>query len=104
MNKLEVKPTVAQVILQQLRATAMRKMLCWGAREFIGMPNGLLFQVSGLKHRGDVYVIYDEATDTYKVQIGKIRSLHERDVIKEVTGVYCDNLGNVIDGLVEQQV
>lgn len=102
MNKVEVKPTIAQVILQQLRATEARKMMCWGARDFIGMPSGLLFQVSGLKHRGDVYVIYDEALDSYKVQIGKLRSLHQRDVIKEVTGIYWDNLGDVIDGLVEQ--
>lgn len=102
MNKLQVKPTVAQVILQQLRATASQKMMCWGVRDFIGVPNGLTFRVSGLKHKGHVYVIYDEATDTYKVQIGKIRSLHEWDVVKEVADIHWDNLGDVIDGLVEQ--
>lgn len=73
MNNLQLKPTVAQVILQQLRATAMRKMLCWGAREFIGMPNGLRFRVSGLLHKGHVCVIYAEGSDTYIVQIGNIR-------------------------------
>lgn len=103
MNKVEVKPTVAQVILQQLRATASRKMLCWGARELIGMPNGLRFRVSGLLHKGHVCVIYDQRSDTYTVQIGNIRKF-EWKVKNEVTGVYCDNLGNVIDGLVEQQV
>ncbi len=93
MNKVEVKPTVAQVILQQLRATASRKMMCWGARDFIGLPSGLHFRVSGLKHKGHVYVIYDQGSDTYKVQIGKIRNLHKWDVLKEVTGIHWDTLG-----------
>jgi hypothetical protein len=101
MNKLQVKPTIAQVILQQLTATASRKMLCWGVRDFTGMPNGLRFRVSGLKHRGHVYVIYNQASDTYKVQIAKIRK-HEWIVKQEVTDVYGDTLGDVIDGLVEQ--
>ena len=101
MNKLQVKPTIAQVILQQLTATASRKMMCWGVRDFIGMPSGLRFRVSGLKHRGHVYVIFDEATDTYKVQIAKI---HKREwkVLEEVTDIHWDTLGDVIDGLVEQ--
>ncbi|MBW4638581.1 MAG: hypothetical protein KME05_10150 [Gloeocapsa sp. UFS-A4-WI-NPMV-4B04] len=101
MNKLQVKPTVAQVILQQLRATASRKMLCWGVHDFIGMPSGLRFRVSGLKHKGHVSVIYEQGSDTYKVQIAKIRK-HEWIVKQEVTDVYCDTLGDVIDGLVEQ--
>lgn len=102
MNKLQLlQPTVAQVILEQLKSSASRKMLCWGAREFIGMPNGLRFQVSGLLHTGHVYVIYDQASDTYTVQIAKIRK-REWIVKKEVTDVYCDTLGDVIDGLVEQ--
>lgn len=101
MNKLQVKPTVAQIILQQLRKTASRKMMCWAAREFIGLPNGLRFRVSGLLHKGHVCVIYAQDSDTYIVQIGNIRK-SEWNVKKEVTDVYWDNLGNVIDGLVEQ--
>jgi hypothetical protein len=101
MNNLQLKPTIAQVILQQLTATASRKMMCWGVRDFIGMPSGLRFRVSGLKHRGHVYVIFDEGLDTYKVQIAKIRK-REWVVLEEVTDVNCDTLGDVIDGLVKQ--
>ena len=60
MNKLQVKPTIAQVILQQLRTTASQKMLCWRVHNFIGMRSGLSFRVSGMNHKGHVYVIYDE--------------------------------------------
>lgn len=101
MNNLQLQPTVAQVILQQLKASASRRMMCWGTRDFIGMPNGLRFRVSGLLHRGYVYVIYAQGSDTYTVQIANIRK-REWIVKKEVTEVYCDNLGDVIDGLVEQ--
>ena len=101
MNSFPVTQTVAQTILQQLKATSSRKMLCWGSRQFIGMGNGLKFKVSGLKFTGYVYVIYETGSDTYKVQLGVIRK-GAWVVKKEVNDVYWDNLGDVIDGLVER--
>ena len=46
-------------------------------------------------------MIYDQGSDTYKVQIAKI---HKREwkVLEEVTDIHWDTLGDVIDGLVEQ--
>ncbi|MGL5922166.1 hypothetical protein [Chroococcidiopsis sp.] len=93
--------TVGQTIYEQLRATAKTEMFCWGAREYVDMGDGLKFKVNGAKFKGYVYVKYDGILDTYTVQLATIKKL-EWKVKQEVSDVYCDELGSVIDSLVEQ--
>lgn len=61
------------------------------------MPT-LMLHVSGLLHKGWVYISLDESSDCYIVTL--MNENHK--VMKTINDVYCDNLGTIIDGLVEK--
>lgn len=69
----------------------------WGFNTAIALENGLQFTVSGMIFKGKVRVLYDEGSDTFKVQLIK-----KGVIVKEVVDVYLDCLVNVIDGMVEK--
>ncbi len=59
----------------------------------------LSLRVSGLLHKGWVYISLNECKDCYEVRLLNVG----RDKIKKtLEEVYCDNLGEVVDGLVEK--
>jgi len=107
---------VAKTILQQLKAgrdsegtpgTVM--MMCWGARGYTAITastedrGGLMFRVSGRMHRGMV-VIHLTPMDVYKVTIGNFsRKTGKFNKKAELDDVYCDQLTEVVDGMVERQ-
>ena len=62
------------------------------------MPT-LALKVSGLLHNGWIFVSLDESNDTYVVTLKDL----DFSVVNTVENVYCDNLGAVIDGLVEKK-
>ena len=62
------------------------------------MPT-LALKVSGLLHNGWIFVSLDESNDTYIVTLKDL----DFSVVNTVENVYCDNLGAVIDGLVEKK-
>lgn len=63
------------------------------------MPTlGLL--VNGLLHKGWVYISLDEGRDCYIVTL---LSKNVADIIKVCDEVYCEELGFVIDSLVERK-
>ena len=104
--------TVAVTILNQLQALTPRPVIwSWGASKFqqvnenqvagIGEDylGGMLFFVRGALHRGHVLVSLS-CHDTYTVSIGHVK-LGCMKVKKQIKGVYFDEMGGVIDSLVE---
>ena len=85
---------MAEYILQILRSQLM-VMFSWEPHNFKRLPEdkGLAFQVDGLKYQGEVMVIYNDGLDLFEVHLadGRVEDM-----------IYCDNLVDVIDGLVER--
>lgn len=90
----------AQIILYQIKTLDSQALMAWGAREFINMCDGLKFKSSGLaRWKGYVYIRYDEGMDLYNVDFFKIRKV-EIKYTKRLTGVYAEDLVNIIDEVV----
>lgn len=106
MTNLEI----ANTILDQIRATDRMALWAWGAKDFVALNGssetnrvslgGIQFKVSGMKHKGTV-IVNLMANDTYTVVIGNVRK-GEWKVKSSTDDVYCDNLMEVIDGLIER--
>lgn len=60
----------------------------------------LALRVSGVLHKGWVYISLDEGRDCYVVTL---LSADKSKVIKVRDEVYCEKLGSVIDNLVERK-
>lgn len=76
--------------------------MSWGAtamRPMNLLNRGLLIKVNGYKHKGFVLVDYRRVTDVYRVTLlsGQYNVKHVEEE------VYCDELQEVIDNLVEKQ-
>ena len=54
----------------------------WGFNSAIALENGLQFSVNGMIFKGKVRVLYDEGSDTFKVQLIK-----KGVIVKEVADV-----------------
>ena len=90
---------IANTIIQQIRYTDHSAMMAWGVskqvvatkstKEFQG---GIQMCVNGLKHKGYVHVQLRWVDDYVVTFLDKKLKL-----VKEVTGVYCDMLVDVID-------
>ena len=82
----------------QLKAGGVVMMMSWGCRGFTNFGNkGLLFRVSGFKHKG--YVLITLAfDDTYTIHLLTIQC----EVVKTIENVYCDELTRRIDSEVEK--
>ena len=77
--------------------------MSWGIRqkvaaEYEGMAT-LALRVSGLRHKGWVYVSLNEGKDCYEVRLLNVARTKVKRTLEEV---YCDNLGEVLDGLIEK--
>ena len=64
---------------------------------FKEMPT-LMLKVSALIHKGWVYISLNEGKDVYEVRLMN----NKRECIKTIDEVYCDQLGSIIDGLIER--
>jgi hypothetical protein len=87
---------VAQTILSQISLGT--KMAC-GSRNYIAIENGLAFNV--LTGNRDIISITLEPSDTYTVKRVKVAAKTKIwQTVEEVSDVYCDNLSEVIYGMV----
>lgn len=68
--------------------------MCYGF--YKDMPTRMI-RVSGLVHKGWVYISLNEGKDLYEVRLLNVRRVEK----KVVTDVYGEDLGAIIDGLVE---
>ena len=81
----------------QLKAGGIIKLMSWGARNFTNFQGrGLLFRVSGHKHKGYVLITLDY-DDTYTVYLLNIKC----EIKETLEMVYCDELTDRIDRHVE---
>ena len=89
--------TVANTILQQIKAIDPMAMGAWGSKELVDMGDGLKFKTGGMvRWKGYVYVQYDEGQDLYNVIFAQLRKFEwiER---KRVEGVFFEDLVEIID-------
>lgn len=105
---------IAMTIFKQMKLlTPAPVMMSWGASKFQAVAEnqikgvnenylgGLLFYVRGMKHKGHVFVTL-ALDDTYTVTIGHVK----KGIINpknQINDVYFDQLGEIIDGLIERQ-
>ena len=87
--------------IAQMEGMNAYKFMCWGATKFtvdnMNAPRMLRFWVTGMKHKGHVYVFLNGA-DLYDVYITT-----SRGTIKEVgTDLYFDMLTDWIDNRIEK--
>lgn len=90
---------MADYILSILR-TQLMVVFSWGFHRPTALPDdgGLAFKVDGFKHRGWVFVKYNEGKDLYDVEL-RDKSLN---VVRNIEDVYFDQLIAVIDNAVER--
>lgn len=91
---------VVKTTADQLRSnrTDTIKVMSWGACHFRNFDDmGLIFEVSGRKHKGYVLITLDW-TDTYNVYLISYSGV----IKKEMKGVYCDELTERIDESIEK--
>ena len=105
----ETAVRMAKTALNQIIATTDANIICswgvsgWGAG-WIFNENGcylpcLILDVSGLIHTGRVIIAYNEGSDVYEVALYDAKGNRKGDWH---TDVYCDELGSLIDSLVER--
>lgn len=90
---------MAEYILSILR-TQLMVVLSWGFHRPMTLPDdkGLAFKVDGFKHRGWVFVKYNDGKDLFDVEL-RDNSLN---IVRSIEDVYFDQLVNVIDYAVER--
>lgn len=102
---LDLVETVMNQICAEVGASVV---MSWGVRSVGGGETRnadgytspcVVLGVSGLVHTGLVVVALNEGTDTYEVQL---RTPEGVPVGETHTDVYCDQLGHLIDSLVER--
>lgn len=89
---------MAKYILSILR-TQLMVVFSWGFHRPTALPNdeGLSFKVNGFKHKGWVFVKYNEGKDLFDVEL-RDNSLN---IVRSIEDVYFDQLVAVIDNAVE---
>lgn len=85
-------------ILSILRMELM-VVFSWGFHRPTALPNdeGLAFKVDGFKHRGWVFVKYNEGKDLFDIELRG----NDMTIISVIEDVYFDQLIAVIDNAVE---
>ena len=115
---------IANTILSQLKTgqVSRHRMMCWGVNSFMSMKKEgtlgtLRFKVNGLKFKGFVYISLN-GTDTYDIEFVKVKRRKDEELSKlwgktkfeeytvtekEMNGIYCDQMNELIDEFVEKQ-
>lgn len=96
---------IANEINRQIRCgVTVDVIMSWGISKRIATVYQnratLALRVSGVLHKGWVYISLDEGRDCYVVTL---LSADKSKVVKVRDEVYCEELGSVIDNLVERK-
>lgn len=97
--------TVANEICRQIRCGVTADVvMSWGVSKRIATVYNdmatLALRVSGVLHKGWVYVSLDEGRDCYIITL---LSADKKKVVSVRDEIYCEELGSVIDNLVERK-
>lgn len=88
---------MAAYIVKAMKQPNLNVFFSWGGHNFKPITDGVSFAVNGFIHQGEVRVVYDHCEDLFIV-----RTLNADGTTKdERTGIYFDQLQEVIDRLVE---
>ena len=103
MDKVVLKSVVTEIFNQIFWSIDKWAYFSWGvsSRGFMvynNMPT-LVLRVSGLVHKGWVYVSLNEGTDTYEVRLFSVKGHKQKG---EMVECFCDNLGQILDSLIEK--
>lgn len=89
---------IAKIIIEQIKALDRLALICYGAKNFIALPEssefqgGVKFNVSGLNHKGYVKIEL-RWVDDYSITF-----VNRKDKeVKKLHGIYCDMLVEVLD-------
>ena len=104
MDKEFIMATAKTIEQQILWSINKWEYLSWGiskkvAIEYEGMAT-LALRVSGAVHKGWVFISLNEGKDCYEVRLLNVARTKVKRTLEEV---YCDNLGEVLDGLIERK-
>lgn len=96
---------IANEINRQIRCgVTMSVQMSWGVSKRIATiyenRATLALRVSGVLHKGWVYISLDEGRDCYVITL---LSPDKKKVVSVRDEVYCEELGSVIDNLVERK-
>ena len=96
---------IANEINRQIRCgLTMSVQMSWGVSKRIATiyenRATLALRVSGVLHKGWVYISLDEGRDCYVITL---LSPDKKRVVSVRDEVYCEELGSVIDNLVERK-
>lgn len=105
MTKEEIISIAGTAKAQLLASVPANVIMSWGVTqfsccEFEGMAT-LIVVVNGFLHKGPVFISYNVGKDLYEVRTVKNHT-KAVEVLKTVDEVYADNLGSVVDSLVEK--
>jgi hypothetical protein len=104
---------IAMTIIDQIRCSDRMALMAWGASNYVSLCEGeipeigyilggIQFNVRGAKvNRGGRVIVYLMGNDTYTVRVGRVYNGQWKD-IKIVNEVYCDNLMEIIDNIIER--
>ena len=109
--------SIAQTILDQIKATDRAALMAWGAKNLVALEEkkieekvqvgGLQMDVSGLKFKGKV-IVRLMASDTYTIEIGKVNMRRTSQNFGMWTSagiiedIYCEELMSAIDSMIER--
>jgi hypothetical protein len=98
-NKEVIDMEIAKTILSQIKALDKMAMCAWGAKDLVGMEDGLMFKSSGMvRNKGNVMIKLN-GNDLYDVTFGKIRK-YEYKELACVEDVFVENLVETVDKMV----
>jgi len=90
---------VAKTILSQIKTLDRMAMCAWGAKDLVGMEDGLMFKSSGMVRNKGKVMIKLNGNDLYDVTFGKIRKYEYKELAR-VEDVFVENLVETVDKMV----
>ena len=112
-----ISKQIANTILNQMKAMDFNLLICMGARDYLIIPNGLQFKVSGLGFKGNVKITLN-GKDLYDVELVKrTRTLDKElselagekfwnykfETKKKINDLYNDQLMEILESEVENR-
>lgn len=104
---------ISTTILDQIKTLDHWALGAWGARQFVTINpgpstpeigpvlGGVSFKIKTPKYmKGVKVLVYYTADDLYNIRVCRIINFNITE-IKTVTGIYCDQLVEIIDGIIE---
>jgi len=94
-----IQMEIARTILSQINVLDKMAMCAWGAKDLVGMEDGLMFKSSGLVRNKGKVIIKLNGNDLYDVTFGKVLKFEYKELVR-VEDVFVENLVETVDNMV----